>query len=125
MNNISLLGRLVRDPDYYVSEKEDGSNVCRFTLAVNRNKEEADFISCVAFGQQADAVADYCVKGDRLGVSGRLRTGSYEKEGETIYTTDVVCIQVDLVETKKESEDKRKAEEKKDSKKSSSGSRRR
>lgn len=125
MNNVSLLGRLARDPDYYVSEKEDGSNVCRFTLAVNRNKDEADFISCVAFGQQADAVADYCVKGDRLGVSGRLRTGSYEKEGETIYTTDVVCIQVDLVETKKESEDKRKAEEKKDSKKSSSASRRR
>lgn len=125
MNNVSLLGRLARDPDYYVSEKEDGSNVCRFTLAVNRNKDEADFISCVAFGQQADAVADYCVKGDRLGVSGRLRTGSYEKEGETIYTTDVVCIQVDLVETKKESEDKRKAEEKKDSKKSSTASRRR
>lgn len=125
MNNVSLLGRLARDPDYYVSEKEDGSNVCRFTLAVNRNKDEADFISCVAFGLQADAVADYCVKGDRLGVSGRLRTGSYEKEGETIYTTDVVCIQVDLVETKKESEDKRKAEEKKDSKKSSSASRRR
>ena len=125
MNNVSLLGRLARDPDYYVSEQEDGSNVCRFTLAVNRNKDEADFISCVAFGQPADAVADYCVKGDRLGVSGRLRTGSYEKEGETIYTTDVVCIQVDLVETKKESEDKRKAEEKKDSKKSSSASRRR
>lgn len=125
MNNVSLLGRLARDPDYYVSEKEEGSNVCRFTLAVNRNKDEADFISCVAFGQQADAVADYCVKGDRLGVSGRLRTGSYEKEGETIYTTDVVCIQVDLVETKKESEDKRKAEEKKDSKKSPSPSRRR
>lgn len=125
MNNVSLLGRLARDPDYYVSEKEDGSNVCRFTLAVNRNRDEADFISCVAFGQQADAVADYCVKGDRLGVSGRLRTGSYEKEGETIYTTDVVCIQVDLVETKKESEDKRKTEEKKDSKKSSSASRRR
>lgn len=125
MNNVSLLGRLARDPDYYVSEKEDGSNVCRFTLAVNRNKDEADFISCVAFGQQADAVADYCVKGDRLGVSGRLRTGSYEKEGETIYTTDVVCIQADLVETKKESENKRKAEEKKDSKKSSSASRRR
>ena len=125
MNNVSLLGRLARDPDYYVSEKEDGSNVCRFTLAVNRNKDEADFISCVAFGQQADAVADYCVKGDRLGVSGRLRTGSYEKEDETIYTTDVVCIQVDLVETKKESEDKRKAEEKKDSKKSSTASRRR
>lgn len=121
MNNVSLLGRLARDPDYYVSEKEDGSNVCRFTLAVNRNKDEADFISCVAFGLQADAVADYCVKGDRLGVSGRLRTGSYEKEGETIYTTDVVCIQVDLVETKKESEAKRKAEEKK----SPSASRRR
>ena len=124
MNSVSLLGRLAMDPDYYVSEKEDGSNVCRFTLAVNRNKEEADFISCVAFGQQADAVADYCVKGDRLGLSGRLRTGSYEKDGETIYSTDVVAIQIDLVETKKESEEKRKAEEK-SSKKSSSGSRRR
>lgn len=124
MNNVTLLGRLARDPDYYVSEKEDGSNVCRFTLAVNRNKDEADFISCVAFGQAADAVADYCVKGDRLGVSGRIRTGSYEKDGETYYTTDVVVIQADLVETKKESEEKRKSENKKDSK-SSNGNRRR
>lgn len=125
MNNVSLLGRLARDPDYYVSEKDDGSNVCRFTLAVNRNKDEADFISCVAFGQPADAIADYCVKGDRLGVSGRIRVSSYEKDGETYYSTDVVVIQADLVETKKESDEKRKAEEKKDSKKSSSGSRRR
>lgn len=101
MNCVSLIGRLVRDPELrYV---QNGTAICRFTLAVDRrmskqkrqeaqanNQQTADFIGCTAFGQTAELIANYHRKGSQIGVEGRIQTGSYEKEGRTIYTTDVV-----------------------------------
>lgn len=96
MNKVSLIGRLTKD----VEIRQNGEHLlAMFTIAVTRNyknKEtgayEADFISCRAFGGTADLIAKYCgTKGRRIGVTGSIQTGSYvNKEGRTIYTTDVI-----------------------------------
>lgn len=101
MNCVSLIGRLVRDPELRYAQ--NGTAICRFTIAVDRrmskqkrqeaqanNQQTADFIGCTAFGQTAELIANYHRKGSQIGVEGRIQTGSYEKEGRTIYTTDVV-----------------------------------
>ena len=101
MNCVSLIGRLVRDPELRYAQT--GTAMCRFTIAVDRrmskqkrqeaqanNQQTADFIGCTAFGQTAELIANYHRKGSQIGVEGRIQTGSYEKEGRTIYTTDVV-----------------------------------
>lgn len=101
MNCVSLIGRLVRDPELRYAQ--NGTAICRFTVAVDRrmskqkrqeaqanNQQTADFIGCTAFGQTAELIANYHRKGSQIGIEGRIQTGSYEKEGRTIYTTDVV-----------------------------------
>lgn len=95
MNNVSLVGRLTKDPEMRYTQT--GTGVVNFTLAINRpfknqdGQEEADFIRCVAFGKRAETIANYVKKGNRFGVTGRIQTGSYQNEqGQTVYTTDVV-----------------------------------
>ena len=101
MNSVSLIGRLVRDPELRYAQT--GTAMCRFTVAVDRrmskqrrqeaqanNQPTADFISCTAPGATAELIANYHRKGSQIGIEGRIQTGSYEKEGRTIYTTDVV-----------------------------------
>lgn len=94
MNNWSGIGRLTRDPEMRYTGT--GMAVANFTLAINRpfknkdGEEEADFVNCVAFGNRAETISQYVKKGHRFGVNGRIQSGSYEnKEGRTIYTTDV------------------------------------
>lgn len=94
MNNVSLIGRLTRDPEMRYTAS--GTAIVNFTLAINRpfkdenGSEQADFINCVAFGKRAETIANYVKKGNRFGVTGRIQTGSYEnKEGQRVYTTDV------------------------------------
>ena len=101
MSSVSLIGRLVRDPELRYAQT--GTAMCRFTVAVDRrmskqrrqeaqanNQPTADFISCTAFGATAELIANYHRKGSQIGIEGRIQTGSYEKDGRTIYTTDVV-----------------------------------
>lgn len=101
MNSVSLIGRLVRDPELRYAQ--NGTAMCSFTIAVDRvmskqrrqeaeanNQPTADFIRCIAFRQTAELIANYHRKGSQIGIEGRIQTGSYEKEGRTIYTTDVV-----------------------------------
>ena len=101
MNSVSLIGRLVRDPELRYAQ--NGTAMCSFTIAVDRvmskqrrqeaeanNQPTADFIRCIAFRQTAELIANYHRKGSQIGVEGRIQTGSYEKDGRTIYTTDVV-----------------------------------
>lgn len=110
MNKVSLVGRLVRDPEVRYSQGQNSTAVARFTLAVDRRfKKEgeanADFISCIAFGKTAEFVEKYFFKGMRLGGSGRIQTGSYtNKEGQKVYTTDVVLDEVEFVESKSQSQ---------------------
>lgn len=104
MNVVAFLGRLTKEPEARYTEK----NMCvvRFTLAVNRNKKDdgADFIRCVAFGKTAELIEKYMHKGSQLGFAGHVQTGSYEKDGQTVYTTDFVVDRMDFVGSGKNSD---------------------
>ena len=77
--------------------------VVKFTLAINREnkKDESDFISCVAYGNQADLVSKYLDKGSKVSVEGHIQTGSYEKDGKKTYTTDIVVEKIQFLDSKK------------------------
>lgn len=105
MNKVLLMGRLVRDPETRYSQ--DGKGVSKFTLAVDRRmkKDEADFISCVAFGKTAEFIEKYLKKGTKVACEGHWQTGSYtNKEGVKIYTNDCVVEQIEFAESKKTQE---------------------
>ena len=98
MNKAILIGRLTRDPDV---RKSNDTMVARYTLAVDRIKDGADFISCVAFGKSAEFADKYLKKGTKIAVTGRIQTGSYEnREGQKVYTTDVIVETHEFVEPK-------------------------
>ena len=77
MNNVNLVGRLVRDPE--LKYGKDGKAILKNSIAVSRNKEQSDFINIVAFGKTAELIEEYHEKGDLIAVSGAIWTGSYEK----------------------------------------------
>ena len=105
MNKVILMGRLTKDP--IVNNSANGS-VVRYTLAVDRrfakrddpNAQTADFISVVVFGKGAEFAEKYLHKGTKVVVTGRIQTGSYQKDGQTIYTTDVVAEDQEFAESK-------------------------
>lgn len=98
MNKAILIGRLTRDPDI---RKSSETMVARYTLAVDRFKDGADFISCVAFGKSAEFADKYLKKGTKIAVTGHIQTGSYEnREGQKVYTTDVIVETHEFVEPK-------------------------
>lgn len=103
MNKVALIGRLTRDPDVRYSQGGEPMAIARFTLAVDRRTKnrDADFISCVAFGKSGEFVEKYFHKGMKVAVIGRIQTGSYDsKDGHKVYTTDVVCEELDFCESK-------------------------
>ena len=109
MNRVDLVGRLTQDPDVRYAQGATASAIARFKLACDRrfakrddpNAQTADFISCVAFGKTAEFIEKYFRKGMKMGASGRIQTGSYtNKDGVKVYTTDVVCEEVEFVESK-------------------------
>ena len=103
-NLVSLIGRPTKDMDF----RQNGENsVARFTLAVDRKfskEKQADFISCVAFNKTAENLNKYVKKGQKIAVMGEIRTGSYEKDGVKVYTTDVLVNEFEFCESKKEQE---------------------
>lgn len=108
MNLFVGVGRLTKDPDV----RQSGENkVAKYTLAIDRRgkQEGADFISCVAFGKNAEFVEKYLRKGIKIGVTGTLSTGSYEKNGQKIYTTDVVVRDHEFVESRSEAQTEHKS----------------
>lgn len=101
MNNVSLVGRLTRDPEIKVSAS--GSSYARFAIAVDRRKKDdgADFINIIAFGKTSEFIEKYFRKGNRIGINGRIQTGSYDgKDGKKVYTFDVIADNVEFVESK-------------------------
>ena len=103
MNSVSLIGRLTRDPDVRYTTSQMA--VARFTVAVDRvrgrkqdDNNNADFISIVCFDKQAELVEKYLGKGRLVGIQGRIQTGSYEKDGRKVYTTDVVAERVEFLD---------------------------
>ncbi|EKR9302812.1 single-stranded DNA-binding protein [Enterococcus faecalis] len=106
INNVTLVGRLTKDPDLRYTSS--GSGVATFTLAVNRSftnqngDREADFINCVIWRKPAETMANYARKGTLLGVVGRIQTRNYEnQQGQRVYVTEVVCESFQLLESKK------------------------
>ena len=107
MNKVILMGRLTRDPDVRYSAGENSTAVARYTLAVDRrfrrdgDSATADFIGCVAFGRQAEFAEKYLRQGTKIAITGRIQTGSYtNKDGQRVYTTDVVAENVEFAESK-------------------------
>jgi len=104
MNNVTLIGRLVRDNEIRTSE--NGTTILRNAIAVERRfkkngEQTADFINILAFGKTAEFINTYFAKGNKLAIIGRIQTGSYEnKEGAKVYTCEVVIDNVEFVESK-------------------------
>lgn len=106
MNRVILMGRLTRDPDVRYTAGENQTCVARYTLAVDRRfkregEQSADFISCVVFGKGAEFTDKYLRQGTKIAVTGRIQTGSYtNKDGQKVYTTDVVVEEQEFAESK-------------------------
>ena len=112
MNKVILMGRLTRDPEIRYSQQVDSQiAIARYTLAVDRrfsragsDQQTADFISCVAFGKSAEFAEKYLHQGTKIAVTGRIQTGSYtNKDGNKVYTTDVVIEDQEFAESKNSS----------------------
>lgn len=106
MNKVIMVGRICRDIEVRYSQGEKSTAVARFSVAVDRRfksegQPDADFPSCIAFGKTAEFIEKYFRKGMKIGIEGRLTTGSYtNKDGIKIYTTDVTVENVEFVESK-------------------------
>lgn len=108
MNSVELVGRLVADPELRYTQ--DNRAYVRVTIAVDRGiskedkeagKQSADFISCIFWNKTAENLAKYMKKGSQIGITGKLRTGSYEaQDGTTRYTTDVRVDELTFLESK-------------------------
>lgn len=114
-NRWTGMGRLTRDPEVRYTDKQDGTQTCvaRFSIAIDRDfkkDSQTDYISCVSFGKQGEFVEKYLKKGIKVLASGRIQTGSYKnKDGQTIYTTDVVVDEIEFAESKNEKQDEESA----------------
>lgn len=120
MNKVILMGRLVRDPKVRYSQGNEPLAVARYTLAVNRRfkrqgEQEADFISCVAFGKAGEFAEKYFKKGQMVSIVGRLQVRSWEdREGKKRYATDVIVDEQYFAGGKNESGEKQDSESHKD-----------
>lgn len=101
MNQVALIGRLTRDPE--VRWTQDQMAIASFSIAIDRpprkdGTKDTDFPRITVFGRQAENCEKYLKKGRLVGITGRIQTGSYEKDGVKIYTTDVVADRVEFLE---------------------------
>ena len=108
MNKVALIGRLTKEPEIITTAK---TTIATFTTAVDRKykdnngQRQADFISCKAFGSTAEFIGKYFSKGQKIALSGSIQTGSYtNKDGATVYTTDVIVDEAEFVESKQKAE---------------------
>lgn len=104
MNSVNIIGRIARDPEIRYSSQQVAFG--RLSVAIDRGKDKngqdrgADFPSVTVFGKTAEIVERYAFKGQLIAVSGRIQTGKYEKDGRTIYTTDIAADRVQFLEWK-------------------------
>ena len=104
LNQVVLVGRLVKDPE--IAEKESSKKVSRITLAIPRSfknvdgEYESDFINCILWDSVAQSTFDYCKKGDIIGVKGRIESRVVEKDNEKKYYTDVIAERVTFLSSK-------------------------
>lgn len=104
MNSVVLIGRLTKDPEVRYTGGQNNMAVATFSVAIDRpvkqgQEKKADFPRVTAFGRQAENCEKFLAKGRLVGVQGRIQTGSYtNKDGRTVYTTDVVADRVEFLE---------------------------
>ncbi len=119
MNRVILMGRLTRDPEVRYSQGERAMAVARYTLAIDRrvrrnqdgNEQTADFINCVAFDKAGEFAEKYFRQGMRVLISGRIQTGSYtNKDGNKVYTTDIIVDEQEFADSKNASSDNSRPE---------------
>lgn len=97
MNSVSLVGRLTRDPD--VRYTAEGMAIARFSLAISRptKEKQTDYPNVKALGKTAEVIEKYCEKGKQIAVQGSIQTGSYDKNGTTVYYTEVLANRIELL----------------------------
>ena len=106
MNSVSLIGRLTAAPE--LKHTQNGTAYSRFSIAVDRpakqsEEKQTDFINCIAWGKQAEFICKYFGKGQRIGLTGSIRTGSYTaNDGSKRYTTDILINTAEFCENKAE-----------------------
>lgn len=105
MNNVTLVGRLIKDVE--VTTSKNGKNIAKTTIAVQRDyknaegKYDSDFLNLIAFGVTGDFMAKYFAKGSSIAVIGKIQTGSYtNKDNQKVYTTDIVVSAAEFVGSK-------------------------
>ena len=106
MNHVILIGRTTKDIELKYSQNQTA--IARFSLAVDRMSKDkgTDFISCIAFGKTAELLEKYVPKGRKIAIVGHIQTGSYEKDGHKVYTTDVIVDRMEFCESKQGNESK-------------------
>lgn len=100
MNNVTLIGRLTRDPEVRYTTGNEPKAVATMTIAVDRptsGEKKADYPRVIAWGRLAENCEKYLHKGSQVGITGSIQTGSYEKDGKTVYTTDVIARNVEFL----------------------------
>ena len=97
MNAVILIGRITKKPE--LEYTAGNTPVTKFTIAVDREKKDAgaDFIRVTVFGKQAESTCRYMDKGRQVAIEGRIQTGSYPKDGKTVYTTDVIANRIEFL----------------------------
>ena len=114
MNIVALIGNLTRDVELRYTT--DQKPIARFSIAVNDGygeQKRTSYIPIVVFGKQAENADRYLSKGSKVAVNGRIQTGSYEKEGRTIYTTDIIASNIEFLSAKQSANSEKKPSEKK------------
>ena len=106
MNKVILMGRLTKDVEVRYTQASEPMAISKYTLAVNKRfkkdgEPDADFLNCVAFGKNGEFAEKWFKKGMQVAVVGHLQTGSYEKDGVTRYTTDIIIEEQHFAESKK------------------------
>ena len=101
MNHVCLVGNLTKDVELRYTT--DQKPIARFSIAVNDGygeNQRTSYINIVVFGKQAENADRFLSKGSKVGVTGRIQTGSYEKDGRTVYTTDIIANNVEYLNTR-------------------------
>ncbi len=102
MNSVNLIGRWVREHD--ATTTGQGLFIAKNTLAVDHpfKKDDASFLRVVMFGKTGELANQYTSKGSQVAIVGHIQTGSYEKDGQKVYTTDIIASSIQFLDSKKD-----------------------
>lgn len=100
INTVVLVGRLTKDPVQKMTAQ--GKPVVAFTVAVNVNRDTAEYISCRAYGKTAELLASYCKKGSQIGLNGSVHAYTTDRNGQKEYHQEVLVNSIEFLSPKQE-----------------------